>query len=86
MLCARLQFKSGGSAMSAQKEFDELYMTSSEIARRLGVTRAAIIQARTKGMLPDPIMVENHLTIWKRLFIEPYVKAWQEKRNARIGV
>jgi predicted DNA-binding transcriptional regulator AlpA len=72
--------------MTAQKEFDTLYMTSSEIARRLGVTRAAIIQARQKGMLPDPIMVESHLTIWKRVFIEPFVEAWQKKRNARIGV
>ena len=72
--------------MSAQKEFEELYMTSSEIARRLGVTRAAIIQARHKGLLPDPIMVEGHLTIWKRAFIEPYVVQWQRKRSERIGV
>jgi hypothetical protein len=61
-------------------------MTSSEIKRRLGVTRAAIIQARVKGLLPDPIMIEGHMTIWKRWFIEPYVEAWQKKRNARIGV
>lgn len=72
--------------MSAQKEFEELYITSSEIARTLGVTRAAIIQARQKGQLPDPIMVEGHLTIWKRWFIVPYVEAWQKKRRARIGV
>lgn len=72
--------------MNAQQEFDKLYVTSSEIARRLRVTRAAIIQARAKNQLPDPIMVENHLTIWKREFIEPFVEAWQKKRNARIGV
>jgi hypothetical protein len=72
--------------MTAQQEFEATYVTSSEIARRLGVTRAAIIQARKKDILPDPIMVESHLTIWKRAFIEPYVDAWQKKRNARIGI
>lgn len=72
--------------MTAQTEFDSSYITSSEIMRRLGVTRAAIVKAKKQNILPDPIMVESHLTIWKRAFIEPYVEAWEKKRNARIGV
>ena len=72
--------------MTAQTEFDDSYITSSEIMRRLGVTRAAIVKAKKQNILPDPIMVENHLTIWKRGFIEPYIEAWEKKRNARIGV
>ena len=72
--------------MTAQKEFDDLYITSSEICRRLRITRASITSAKNKNQLPDPIMVENHLTMWKRGFIEPYIEAWEKKRNARIGV
>lgn len=72
--------------MSAQEEFDKDYMTSSEIIKRLGVTRTAISKARQKGMLPDAIIVENHITMWRRLQIEPYVKSWHEKRVQRIGI
>lgn len=72
--------------MSAQEEFDRLYITSSEIMRRLRVTRAAIIHARRKGDLPDAIRVEVNLTIWKRADIEPYVLAWKRRREERIGV
>ncbi len=72
--------------MTAQKEFDELYITSSEIGRRLEVTRAAIIQARAKGWLPDPIKIENHITIWKRGDIEPHVANWEKRRNNRVGI
>lgn len=72
--------------MSAQKEFDATYVSSSEIAERLGVTRVAIIHARAKGQLPDAVMVGDHLTIWKRTDIEPHIKLWEKKRNARAGV
>jgi predicted DNA-binding transcriptional regulator AlpA len=72
--------------MSAQKEFEATYVSSSEIATRLGVTRVAIIHARAKGHLPDAIMVGEHLTIWKRKDIEPHIQAWEKKRHARAGV
>lgn len=72
--------------MTAQDEFNRTYITSSEIGRRLGVTRTAIIQARRKGMLPDEIMVEEQLVIWRREAVEPHIAAWERKRNARLGV
>jgi len=72
--------------MSAQEEFDKLYITSSEIVRRLNITRGAIPKARSKGMLPDAILVDRKLMIWKRDKIEPYIKAWKKKREERIGV
>ena len=72
--------------MSPQKEFDATYISSTEIANRLGVTRVAIIHARQKGQLPGEIMVGEHLTIWKRTEIEPHIQAWEKKRNSRAGV
>lgn len=72
--------------MSAQEDFDKEFMTSSEIARRLSVTRSAVIQARQRGKLPDPIFIENHLVIWKRQAIEPFVVQWEQERKERIGV
>lgn len=72
--------------MNAQQEFDATYVTSSEICRRVGVTRAAVIQARQKSLLPPPIMVESHLSIWKRSDVEEKIENWIKARNARIGV
>lgn len=74
--------------MSAQEDFDRTYITSSEICRRVGVTRAAIVKARRQGALKDlqPINVEDQLMIWRRTDAEPAVLKWIEIRNARIGV
>ena len=72
--------------MTAQKTFDDTYVTSTDIARRLCVSRSAVIQARQKGKLPDPIFIENHLVIWERATIEPYVATWERERKERIGV
>lgn len=72
--------------MSAQEQFDRTYISSSEISRRLNVTRNAVILARSRGLLPDEIMVEGQLTLWNREHIEPYLQAWEERRKARLGV
>lgn len=40
---------------TAQQEFDEIYITSSEIGQELGVCRATLVNARRRGLLPDPI-------------------------------
>ena len=67
----------------AQKQFDETYITSSEIAERLSVTRPAIHFRRKAGLLPCAIRVTgNQLFIWERVFIEPYVRKWEEQLKA----
>lgn len=71
--------------MTAEDEFTRDYVTSSEIGRRLRVTRTAVIQARQKGRLPAGILVENHLMIWKRDTVEPYILQWEERRKERAG-
>jgi hypothetical protein len=70
--------------MSAQEEFNRSYITSSEIARRVRVTRSAVIQARQKGILPDPIFVENHIVLWKKEDVEPHIVLWEAKRKERF--
>lgn len=74
--------------MSAQTDFDTTYITSSEICRRVGVTRAAIVKARRQGALKDlqVVNVEDQLMIWRRAEAEPIIRNWIEVRNARIGV
>lgn len=72
--------------MTAQERFNAAYITSSEICRRLGVTRGALVQARSKGKLPEAISVENHMMIWEREVAEPFVQAWDKSRRERAGV
>ncbi|QFR59653.1 hypothetical protein P6F33_gp52 [Pseudomonas phage Quinobequin-P09] len=57
---------------TAQQEFDEIYITSSEIGQELGVCRATLVNARRRGLLPDPIIVNGaQIFIWKRDVVRP---------------
>ncbi len=76
----------GYPCMTNQEQFDKMYVTSSEICRRVGVTRAAVIQARAKNFLPEPIILEGTLSLWKREDVEGQIVLWIQKRMARIGV
>lgn len=71
----------------AQQRFDAAYITSSEIAKRLNVTRPAIHFRRKAGLLPDAITVPgNQLFIWERQKIEPYLLKWEEQiQSKRTG-
>lgn len=74
------------SLPSAQQEFDDTYITSSEIGKELNVCRATIVQARRKGLLPDPIVVNGaQIYIWKRAIVRPYLDAWKLMLQARRG-
>lgn len=69
----------------AQREFDEKYITSSEIMDQLGVTRTAIFNARQTGKLPDPIDVQGQIFIWERDKVQPYLNAWKIVLDVRRG-
>ena len=75
------------SLNEAQQEFNRKYVTSRQIAQRLGVTRTAMFNARQKGMLPNPIYIEGvNFYIWERDAVEPYVAAWEKSMSrASIG-
>lgn len=76
-----------GTAMSpAQKNFDNTYITSTQIMRDLSVSRAGLLYARQRGLLPDPIVVnDGQLFIWERATVTPYLDAWRVILNVRRG-
>lgn len=69
-----------------QKEFDDQYITSTEISEELGVRRATILNARLRGMLPEPIKIKGiRLYIWNRAATQPYIDAWRITLASRRG-
>lgn len=72
------------SEFIAQERFDRTYITSTEIAQRLSVTRPAIHFRRKAGLLPDAITVSgNQLFIWEREPIEPHLRKWEEQLQSK---
>lgn len=74
----------------AQQKFDQLYVSSSEICKRLNVTRPAIHFRRKQGELPGAISIfGQQLFIWERDTIEPYLLKWEqqlaERRNGQTA-
>lgn len=71
---------------TAQQRFDETYITSTDLQRELGVSRAAVLYARKRGTLPEPVVVnDGQLTMWERDTLKPYLDAWVADLNARRG-
>lgn len=67
-----------------QQQFDSTYVTSTEIARDLSVSRAALCQAVSRGLLPNPITINNgQVTLFNRENVKPYVNAWRIVLTAR---
>lgn len=63
---------------SAQDRFDTLYITSSEIARELGIARTTLMQARKRGLLPDPIIVnDGQVYLYERAKVRQNIDAWK---------
>lgn len=68
----------------AQERFDQTYITSSEVGKRLGVTRPAIHFRRKAGLLPNAIAVQdNQLFIWERDSIEKHLKQWEDQLQSK---
>ena len=71
----------------AQDKFDKAYITSTEIAKRLQVTRPAIHFRRNAGLLPGAIRVsDNQLFIWERDNIEPFILKWEAQLQSKRPV
>lgn len=63
---------------TAQHRFDSTYITSVEICRDLGVSRSAVLNARRRKLLPDPVVVcGTAIFIWERATAKPYLDAWR---------
>lgn len=63
---------------TAQERFDQLYITSTEIADELGIPRPTVLYARRRGMLPDCVAInDKQIYIWEREKVRPYLDAWK---------
>lgn len=72
--------------LTAQQRFDTLYISSLEIAERMRVSRPAVLHARRRGLLPDPVCVnDGQIYIWERAIVEPYMNAWEVSLKLRRG-
>lgn len=72
---------------TAQQRFDIKYITSTEIASELQVSRTALVNARHRGLLPAPIAVNGtNIYIWERSEVRPFVDAWKLILNVRRTV
>jgi len=69
----------------AQREFDMRYITSSEVMKKLNVSRTTILHARRTGKLPDAIDLQGKLFLWERDKITPYLEAWKTVLDVRRG-
>lgn len=70
----------------AQQTFDETYISASEICRTLSVTRGAVTSAQRRGLLPEPIKLEQggaYLCLWLRAEVQPALDAWKLMLTAR---
>lgn len=69
-----------------QMHFDERYITASEIANELGVSRPAVYYARKRGILPNPILVGSDMMfIWERSAVRPAIDAWKDQLLVKKG-
>lgn len=73
-----------------QEEFDKQFITVNEICTRLGITSAAIFYAKTRGDLPEPIVVSKGAragrgSLWNREEIEPILQRWALKLQPLRG-
>jgi len=73
---ARVLLLTGVIYMTAQEEFDKLYVTSSEICRVAGISRLRVMVDKQRGKLPEPIEINGgQITVWRRVDVAPYLSA-----------
>jgi len=76
---------------TAQQRFDRLYISSAEICKVMGVNRTTVLAAKKRGLLPDPIIVNDSLVcLWERATVQPYIDAWklvfQPRRHREVAL
>lgn len=69
-----------------QEEFDKKYIAANEIIEMMSVTRVAVLYARKRGILPEPIIVPGSKThLWIRDDVKKNLEAWKMSLQARRG-
>lgn len=65
-----------------QQQFDEKYISASEICAVVGVSRTALAWAVQRKALPLPVTVPYaRLQLWDRPTVAPVLAAWRTKRT-----
>lgn len=71
---------------AAQIHFDDTYITSAQIMRDLKISRSALLYARKRGLLPNPIIVnDGRILIWEKVHIQANLDAWKTMLDIRKG-
>jgi hypothetical protein len=71
---------------AAQIHFENTYITSAQIMRDLNVSRSALLYARKRGLLPDPIVInDGRILIWEKEHIQANIDAWKIMLDIRKG-
>lgn len=71
----------------SQEEFDKNYITSTEIAKSLNVSRASVCNAVSRGLLPEPVTLNNgSMTIFVREKVTPFVEAWRTVLDVKRAI
>lgn len=86
----REQYHAWGLSVTAQIEFDNKYISSTEVCQRMNVHRTSVLLALRTGRLPEAIVVrrpngEPHILLWERVAIEPHLVEWANNRAERAG-
>ena len=76
--------------MTAQQEFDNKYITSSEICQVLGIHRCTVLLAIRTGRLPEGIIIRRpngvpQIQLWERDVVAPILVDWSKDLVARKG-
>lgn len=76
--------------MSAQREFDEKYISSTEVCQQLGVHRTTVLLAIRTGKLPVPIAINRpngtpQILLWERALANPHIAEWTANRAQRAS-
>lgn len=72
---------------AAQLHFEQTYITAAQIMRDLGISRSALLYARRRGTLPNPIVLnDGRIFIWEREHIQETLNAWKVMLDIRKGV
>lgn len=76
--------------MSAQLEFDEKYITSTEVCQTVGVHRTTVLLALKTGRLPEAIVLRRpngqpQILLWEREAMLPVLAEWATSRAQRAA-
>jgi hypothetical protein len=68
----------------AQERFNAKYISASEIAKDLRVSRPSVMRARERNALPGAVLVgDGNIYIWERETVRPFVDAWRITLQAK---